>query len=174
MRRLRQNLFVTGLSADKFPGAPTENYLLLDDEFSGFGENTPTSVNLIRRAQVSLHDLLRAAAALDVRTQLSYSGYDTAELKANNVSSMLYELYLEAGGTDKDVYLASIRKTGYFSQALPGMTAIGQAWQIIDYKTNAERTHLGEKYAAQLAAYAEAVREIVGVEAPARIYHIDA
>lgn len=125
---LRQNLFVMGLSAEKFPGAPTENYLLLDDELSGFGENAPTSVNLIRQAQASLHDLLRAAATLRVKTQLSYSGYDTAKLKANNASSMLYELYLEAGGTDKDAYLASVRKTGYFSQALPGMTAIGQAY----------------------------------------------
>lgn len=49
----------------------------------------------------------------------------------------------------------------------------GDAWQIIDYKTNAERAHLGEKYAAQLAAYTGAVREIAGIEAQARIYHID-
>ncbi len=49
----------------------------------------------------------------------------------------------------------------------------GDAWQIIDYETNAERAHLGEKYAAQLAAYTGAVREIAGVEAQARIYHID-
>lgn len=50
----------------------------------------------------------------------------------------------------------------------------GDAWQIIDYKTNAERAHLSEKYAAQLAAYTGAVREIAGIEAQARIYHIDA
>ena len=49
----------------------------------------------------------------------------------------------------------------------------GNAWQIIDYKTNVERSQLAEKYAAQLAAYTEAVREIAGVEAQARIYHID-
>ncbi len=49
----------------------------------------------------------------------------------------------------------------------------GDAWQIIDYKTNAERAHLGEKYAAQLAAYTEAVRATAGVAAQARIYHID-
>lgn len=49
----------------------------------------------------------------------------------------------------------------------------GDAWQIIDYKTNAERTQLAEKYAAQLAAYTEAVREIAGLETQAGIYHID-
>ena len=47
------------------------------------------------------------------------------------------------------------------------------AWQIIDYKTNAERKQLAEKYVEQLAAYTEAVREIAGVQAAAGIYHID-
>jgi len=50
---------------------------------------------------------------------------------------------------------------------------MGDAWHILDYKTNAERSRLSEKYAEQLAAYTEAVREIVGVEADAIIYHID-
>ncbi len=49
----------------------------------------------------------------------------------------------------------------------------GDAWQIIDYKTNAEHSQLAEKYAAQLAEYTEAVREIAGIEAQAGIYHID-
>ncbi len=49
----------------------------------------------------------------------------------------------------------------------------GDVWQIIDFKTNAERIRLAEKYSAQLAAYTEAVREIAGVEAQAKIYHID-
>ena len=49
----------------------------------------------------------------------------------------------------------------------------GDAWHIIDYKTNAERKQLAEKYAAQLNAYKKAVKEILGVEAKAVIYHID-
>ena len=49
----------------------------------------------------------------------------------------------------------------------------GDSWHIIDYKTNAEHKQLAEKYAAQLAEYTEAVREIAGIEAQARIYHID-
>ncbi len=49
----------------------------------------------------------------------------------------------------------------------------GGEWHIVDYKTNVERSKLDEKYAGQLAAYAEAVREIIGVEADAGIYHID-
>lgn len=49
----------------------------------------------------------------------------------------------------------------------------GDAWHIIDYKTNAERKQLAEKYAAQLDAYKNAVREIIGAAADAKIYHID-
>ncbi len=49
----------------------------------------------------------------------------------------------------------------------------GEKWKIIDYKTNAESAGLSEKYAAQLDAYKEAVREIIGAEADAAIYHID-
>ena len=49
----------------------------------------------------------------------------------------------------------------------------GDAWQIIDYKTNAERKQLAEKYAEQLVAYTEAIREIAGAEAATGIYHID-
>jgi ATP-dependent helicase/nuclease subunit A len=49
----------------------------------------------------------------------------------------------------------------------------GDVWHIIDYKTNAEQKQLAEKYAAQLSAYRDAVRAIVGAEADTGIYHID-
>ncbi len=49
----------------------------------------------------------------------------------------------------------------------------GDAWHIIDYKTNAERAHLAEKYAGQLAAYCEAVQTVTGCKPDAAIYHID-
>lgn len=125
---LRQNLFVMGLSAEQFPGEPRENYVLLDNELSAFGAQAPTSLNRIRQTQEMLHHLLKTAATLNVRTELSYCGYDTAELKANNASSVLYALYLEAGGTDEKAFNASIRHTGYFSQELPGLTEIGRAY----------------------------------------------
>lgn len=49
----------------------------------------------------------------------------------------------------------------------------GDIWRIIDYKTNAESAGLDEKYSAQLGAYKEAVRSIIGADANADIYHID-
>ena len=140
---LRPNLFVMGLSAEMFPGEPTENYLLLDDELATFGENAPTSRNLIAQTQQSLSDLLRTAAALDVRTELSWCGYDTAELKANNASSVLFALYQQTGGTDEKAFENLIQHTGYFAQNLSSITEIGHAYLR------------GEQIAAQLPEYAE-------------------
>lgn len=125
---LRKNLFVMGLSAELFPGTPAENYLLLDHELSAFGEQAPTSFNRIKQTQTALTDLLHTAAALDVRTALSYCGYDTAELRENNASSVLYRLYLETGGTDEDAFRRAVRQVGYFSQHTAGMTEIGCAY----------------------------------------------
>ena len=125
---LRQNLFLMGMSAELFPGAPSENYLLLDDELQAFGEDAPTSVRRIAETKQMLHDLLQTAAALGIRTEISYCGYDTAELKANNASAELYTLYLAAGGTDEEAFKAAIRHTGYFTQNAGGMTEIGRAY----------------------------------------------
>lgn len=147
---LRQNLFVMGLSAEQFPGEPRENYLLLDNELSAFSEQAPTSLNRIRQTQELLHHLLRMAASLNVRTELSYCGYDTAELKANNASSVLYALYLEAGGTDENTFTDLIRHTGYFSQELPGLTEIGRAYLQ------------GEKVAAPDAEQPETLPDVTG------------
>lgn len=125
---LRDNLFVIGLSAELFPGEPKENYLMLDDELAVFGENAPTSRNLIRQTQTSLYHLLQTADSLGVHTELSYCSYDTAELKENNASSVLYALYLKSGGTDEKAFYGSVRKTAYFSANLPGLTEIGRAY----------------------------------------------
>lgn len=125
---LRQNLFVLGLSAELFPGVPAENYLLLDDELSAFGESAPTSLNRIRQTQDLLHDLLNTTNALGIRTALSYSGYDTAELKENNASSVLFSLYQLAGGSDEEAFKKTIQKAGYFSQILSGVSVIGNAY----------------------------------------------
>ena len=140
---LRPNLFVMGLSAELFPGGPTENYLVLDDELESFGENALTSRNLIAQTQQSLSDLLRTAAVLDVRTELSWCGYDTAELKANTASSVLFALYQQTGGTDEKAFENLIQHTGYFAQNLSGITEIGHAYLR------------GEQIAAQLPEYAE-------------------
>ena len=128
MTTLRQNLFVMGLSAERFPGVPTENYLLLDDELTAFGKDAPTSLYRIRQTQQMLHDLLHTANALGVRTELSYCGYDTAELKENNVSSVLFEIYQLTGCSNEEEFAKLIQHTGYFSQDLSAAAEIGKAY----------------------------------------------
>ncbi len=49
----------------------------------------------------------------------------------------------------------------------------GDAWHIIDYKTNAEAVGLDEKYEDQLDAYIRAFKVTTGHDADAKIYHID-
>ena len=46
-------------------------------------------------------------------------------------------------------------------------------YYIVDYKTNYDSDNLESIYEKQLEAYQKAVKDIVGVEATARIYHID-
>lgn len=46
-------------------------------------------------------------------------------------------------------------------------------WHILDYKTNADGSDLDTKYCEQLKAYIKAVKEIEGIEADARTYHIN-
>ena len=46
-------------------------------------------------------------------------------------------------------------------------------YYIVDYKTNYDGNNLDEKYALQLEAYKQAVKNIAGITASARIYHID-
>ena len=46
-------------------------------------------------------------------------------------------------------------------------------WYIVDHKTNGEGGGLDEKYENQLEAYKAAFRSLTGMEAEARIYHID-
>lgn len=44
---------------------------------------------------------------------------------------------------------------------------------IVDYKTNYDDTDLYTTYQAQLNAYAQALKEIDGIDADTRLYHID-
>jgi ATP-dependent exoDNAse (exonuclease V) beta subunit len=49
----------------------------------------------------------------------------------------------------------------------------GGKWHIVDYKTNADGEDLDTKYQNQLAAYVKAFKQTKGIEADAKIYHID-
>ena len=127
----RENLYVLGLSAALYPGSPRENHLLLDEDIMRFPSEPEerTSKGKVRRRQDELRYLLRLASSLGSRICLSYAGYDTAELKAANASSMLYEFFEESSGQkcDHEAFRAAVTKVGYFDHAFSEDRRIGLA-----------------------------------------------
>ncbi len=130
MCSLRDNLFVAGLSADNFPGIPRENYLVPDGDYLLFDENAPTSEKLIADKKKSLLDLMSTASSLGSKVHLSYSGYDTAELKEANASSQLFEIYRAKNGIDStlDDMKESLAHTGFFENSFSASRLIGRAY----------------------------------------------
>ena len=118
---LRRRLFVCGLSSKNFPGNPRENYLMLDSDYEGFGPAPAgltadmTSRGMVERRKKTLYSLLKLAAALDTRIDLSFSGFDTADLKECNPSSVLFEYFREeTGRDDMKGFTASLEKADFF------------------------------------------------------------
>ncbi|MBR2825961.1 MAG: PD-(D/E)XK nuclease family protein [Erysipelotrichaceae bacterium] len=89
----RRHLFVLGLSANNFPKAARENYLLLDEDLKLYGADVPDSASLTERKKQELHDLLSLYSSLNNDITLSYSCYDMAAIKEENASSVLFEIY---------------------------------------------------------------------------------
>ena len=89
----RRHLFVIGLSANNFPGKVRENYLLLDDDLSLFGEDVPLSNMVIERKKDDLNNLLKLYSSLGAEIRLSYSCYDITGIKEENASSVLFGIY---------------------------------------------------------------------------------
>lgn len=135
---VRKNLFVTGLNADNFPGAPTENYLLLDSDYELFSkEKSPTSIKKVLNNKETLNNLIDTAKALDVKVRFSWSNFDLASLKEANPSSALFEVYQkENKDADMDSFKQVIQKAGFFDKSLSSTSAIGKAYskgQQIEY-----------------------------------------
>lgn len=92
---LRKHLFVIGLSANNFPGTVRENYLLLDEDLLlyGDGDSVPLSTSIIKRKKEALENLLDLYSAIHSDIRLSYSCYGLAEIKGENASSVLFDIY---------------------------------------------------------------------------------
>lgn len=130
---LRDNLYIVGLGATKFPGRPVENYLLLDEDLHNFGTNVAkvTAEGKLQAKREMLEALVATATAAGAEINLSYSGQDVAELKLDNPSSILFDLYQqEQGGvaTMDDFFKKAVKQIGYFDPAISKNTEIGKAY----------------------------------------------
>ena len=129
---IRDNLFIMGLSASKYPGSPKENYLLLDEDLKLFGDGADylTSEARILRKRTQLMKLAKLATALGTEIYVSYAGLNVSELKKDNASSMIFELFREANGkaaTSKGLDSCT-EKVDYFKPAISLSRLIGDAY----------------------------------------------
>lgn len=130
MSAMRKQLYVCGLSAAEFPGAPSENYLLLDNDLIAIAkEKAPTSQNKISQKIKAYDDLLKLAAALGAMTSLSYSCYDLAALKEQNPSSVLFRTYeTEHPGSTMEDFRKTFASARFFDSPLSASRLIGKAY----------------------------------------------
>ncbi len=131
---LRKHLYVCGLSAVSYPGMPKENPLLLDRDLEDFGNFSLSSQGKILRKRENLFDLVRLAAALDNEIDLSYPGLNVSELKRNNASSLVFELYKLENGSEKELrdLQDAVIKVAYFAPELSKSRKIGEAYNESD------------------------------------------
>lgn len=129
---IRDDLYIAGMSASNYPGAPRENYLLLDDDLRRFGEGAEylLSDNRIMRKRTDFLNLCRTAKALSAKIHVSFSGLDVSLLKTDAPSTLLYELYRsEVENNDStENYEKIFIKTGYFDPPVTLTGKVGQAY----------------------------------------------
>lgn len=131
---VRTNLFVAGLDSGRFPGMPTENYLLLDTILDLFGDNAGRykSQAVVDKKISDFMSLIDIASARGAKIYVSFSGLDVSELKKKNASSMLYRLYKKEKNTDEVIKFEelenAITKVEYFEPMLSFAKHIGMAY----------------------------------------------
>ncbi len=129
---VRKNLYIAGLSASKFPGSHKENYLLLDSDLDLFGEAASylKSEDRIKRKTKNAVCLAELASALDSNMVISYSGMNTAELKRDNASSIIYLLFNKMSSTEAtyEELEKAITKVTYFEPAISASRLVGKAY----------------------------------------------
>lgn len=131
---LRKELYVCGLSSTIYPGMPRENPLLLDSDLNDFNNNELTSNGRIKHKHDALFSLLKLATSLDNKIHLSYPGLNISELKNNNASSLLFEIYKQEHKDNKSLndFKNEILNVSYFEPNLSKTKQIGQAYNRAD------------------------------------------
>ena len=127
---MRENLYLAGLSASKFPGSPSENFILLDADLKLFGDGAEylTSNGKIIKKREKFFSLVQLAAAMESKVYISYAGLNVSELKKDNASSVLFELYRKEYGVNvtANEFEQKIEKIDYFAPAISATREIGK------------------------------------------------
>lgn len=129
---IREKMFVVGLAASKYPGTPKENFLVLDEDVLNLNSAGVafTSKGKIELKQKQLMALIELAAACDSQIFLSYAGLDVSELKTDNASSELFEIFKRSKGNKGDVKDMEniVKNIGYFDPSVSVNRKVGLAY----------------------------------------------
>lgn len=128
---IRDNLYIAGLSASKYPGSPSQDYLLLDCDIDLFGDKVQCyrSKERIKKKSDAVVSLAELASDLGSKIHISYAGMNVSELKQDNASSLVYELFSKTGGpADLKSFNKAITKVKFFEPALSASRLVGQAY----------------------------------------------
>ena len=105
----------------------------------------------------------------DVINTMTSGGYPQSSGQKEDLISILKtasEIYCE-------VPFSYQEGNNIYNGSIDLLYKLGDKYYIVDYKTNYDGTDLDNKYEKQLEAYQKAIKDIEGIAATARIYHID-
>lgn len=129
---VRKNLYIAGLSASRYPGSPRQNYLILDNDLSQFGEEAEylKANSIIEQKKNKLLNLVEIASSLKTDIFISFAGLNVSELKQENPSSLLYRLLRDCFGKDLSAQALekNIVKVKYFEPAISCSRKILEAY----------------------------------------------
>ena len=175
---IRDNMFIVGMSSSNFPGSPKENYLLLDSDLEMFSLDAKTSSRKINDKKENLTNLLTVCKSLDTNVRMSYSSFIIADLKEDNPSSFMFDLYVKQfTNNDYDKFINSLKPVvGYFDHGINNYEEIGKAFNKNE-KIVVEETILSSSSISQTETFTPTqielffscpkrfyLRHIVGVE----------
>lgn len=128
---IRKNIFICGMQANEFPGSPSENYLILDDELLKLtdAKYAPTSDKIISNKKKCFDDLINNAKTFGSNITASYAGNDLVELKEQNPSSVLFEVFeSENPGSNIGDFSNEITNVEYFENKISSSNLIASEY----------------------------------------------
>lgn len=94
-------------------------------------------------------------------------------IQANGEKEDLFSILKSASEIYSEMPFSYKEGDNIYNGSIDLLYKLNDKYYIVDYKTNYDDDNLDEKYALQLEAYKKAIKDIIGVDATARIYHID-